>query len=506
MGKKIFISLFLVLSFSICFGQKKSIICGTYTQSDKITIEICEPISGFFNNGYISSELNSYIKANDSFYLKTNVQKSAAFYSITINLKENGERVRLMNFLIVPGDSIHIKIDPSIDNYTCIKFDGSNAKGNELYAQYSYQTFDKYTRIDSLVKKLQNNEEIFLNQFDLIYKSQIAPFQSALGNREITQEYFNMMRISVKMHLIDFCSSKLLRDGLLANKLNLDFRKNIVEKLYQKVKADSNYWKASDKAVRFYINYYNFKTISEKNIANTNLLNSNDIFINERDSLLKIDKLLVHLTYILPKKTKEILWFFYLFDIFSFAKGYFQNELIISQYSFIFPKSPYTDLLKKEFEKNKNPYKVVYTNSRPISFIDSTLHYKSLKEVFAANFKSKIIFVDLWASWCLPCISEFAFNAEVDSVLDKMKIEKLYVSFDNSKTDWVNSVEKFKLGGLHLLLNKDLLMDIKKIMQLPNDAPLGIPRYLILRNDGAVIDANAPRPSNPILKRMLEKL
>jgi len=73
------------------------------------------------------------------------------------------------------------------------------------------------------------------------------------------------------------------------------------------------------------------------------------------------------------------------------------------------------------------------------------------KEITLSSLKGKIVVVDFWASWCIPCIKT---NAILVKAYKKYKDKKftngqgftiLSVSLDRSKTNWVNAIKHDKL-------------------------------------------------------------
>src|SRR5918993_342039 len=59
-----------------------------------------------------------------------------------------------------------------------------------------------------------------------------------------------------------------------------------------------------------------------------------------------------------------------------------------------------------------------------------------------SSLKGKVVLVDFWASWCLPCRKN---NPELVRVYEKFKsqgFEILGVSIDQKKNDWLNAIRK----------------------------------------------------------------
>jgi thiol-disulfide isomerase/thioredoxin len=114
-------------------------------------------------------------------------------------------------------------------------------------------------------------------------------------------------------------------------------------------------------------------------------------------------------------------------------------------------------------------------------------------QVSLADFKDKIIYLDLWASWCGPCINTFRTKTpEFETKLrDREDVVLMYISIDEKEEPWKNYLSKNPMRGVHLFAGKGFQAEIMQYFKV-----WGIPRYLIIGKDNKIIDVNAPRPGD----------
>ena len=142
-----------------------------------------------------------------------------------------------------------------------------------------------------------------------------------------------------------------------------------------------------------------------------------------------------------------------------------------------------------------------------IEFIDSLSTIQSFSDL-VTYFKGKTLYIDMWASWCLPCLKEFKNqNTLVDSFLKNNKIIKLYLTIGQPHAGdvWRKLVYKYQLKGYHLMAGSKFFEDIRRKIY-NNSNSIDVPRYVIIKN-GEIVEINAFAPSdgNKLIKQLTEK-
>lgn len=115
-----------------------------------------------------------------------------------------------------------------------------------------------------------------------------------------------------------------------------------------------------------------------------------------------------------------------------------------------------------------------------------------------SKYRGKYVYVDMWASWCIPCLKEIPHLKALEKELQNKDVTFLSISIDNKEEAWKKKVAALGLEG-ELLINKD-----NKLGESLNVS--GIPFFLIYDKEGKLYMYNAYRPSDVRLKPLLEGL
>ncbi len=128
-----------------------------------------------------------------------------------------------------------------------------------------------------------------------------------------------------------------------------------------------------------------------------------------------------------------------------------------------------------------------------------------------ADLKGKYVYVDVWATWCGPCIAEIPYLKEVEKQYDGKNIQFVSISVDNgrgykdqsleaSKEGWRKMIAEKELGGIQLFSDKAWKSDFVTGYKIQ-----GIPRFILIDPRGNVVNADAPRPSSPKLVKLFNE-
>ena len=120
-----------------------------------------------------------------------------------------------------------------------------------------------------------------------------------------------------------------------------------------------------------------------------------------------------------------------------------------------------------------------------------------------ADLAGKYVYIDVWATWCGPCIAEIPSLKKVEEKYHDKNIAFVSISIDqkNAYETWKKMVVDKELGGIQLMA--DNAWQSKFVTDYAID---GIPRFILIDPQGNIVSADAPRPSNPKLIELFDEL
>lgn len=168
-----------------------------------------------------------------------------------------------------------------------------------------------------------------------------------------------------------------------------------------------------------------------------------------------------------------------------------------------FPESKFNPVLAELLGKNA-PQNGQTTVEPVVEFADG-IHIlgqdeeiNSLKDLLS-RFRGKVVYMDVWATWCTPCMFEFGHHGPLDKFAKGKDIVLLYVSVDNEErlARWQKVIQDKHLTGHHVLASLPLRDEL--INQFGDGANLALPTYLIFDKKGKLAVRDAKQPSHNTL-------
>jgi peroxiredoxin len=174
--------------------------------------------------------------------------------------------------------------------------------------------------------------------------------------------------------------------------------------------------------------------------------------------------------------------------------NYEQFKIDIQPYKKLFT----TAALKQAYQKKEDELTVYAKGASAYNF---SLKDTKDQPVSLSDFKGKVVVLDIWAMWCAPCLAEKPFFQKLEEEFkDRDDIVFMGVSHDGKakKEIWKKFVAKKGWTSIELL--SEYNESIGKYYKVE-----GIPRFMIFDKEGKIVTVDAPRPSNPEFKSLIEQ-
>jgi thiol-disulfide isomerase/thioredoxin len=466
------VTIVVLLISSKTYSQKNAVISGEIknNKSDSIGIAINNPVKGERQQHY-----KSKIDSNGKF--KIVVPLIESLHAILMTSKSN-----IMLF-ISPNDSINCTYDENAI-LTSMNFEGNNA------GQYNY--FIKY-----------------LNDFGTPHGYFFKTDYS---------DVFNMNPVSFK----NYRKEKLANDLLFLKNYSENQLLTHEFKQFAEIEIKYSYYYGL-------LSYYGFKKyfrkIEEKlpddfyDEINGSLFN-NDLFLNS-DNYVQATKMYINTMnmeeYTTPQSffpkamhvSSEVLsgktsYNYQLNTLLEMMQTDASVALKDSLTSSFLEKCPYDDyniIITNNYKKNK----AASNASIPQKTLKSVFETESGKETTLNEilkiYKNKVIYIDVWASWCGPCKVEMPYSMALKDKFKNENVVFMYLSVDKNKDAWKKAINNWKIYGEHYLIHEGIESEFGKHFNIH-----GVPHYILIDKNGKTIFPSAVRPSSKSIESSIRTL
>jgi thiol-disulfide isomerase/thioredoxin len=211
----------------------------------------------------------------------------------------------------------------------------------------------------------------------------------------------------------------------------------------------------------------------------------------------------------------------------GFNDGLFYNMLVANAYAKQFNDAvmPLTKIQKKNIEqyfKDSEYAKILLNRNREIEIdacIDAHPTYNETPNILQTElskkipsgilvdsivdrYKNKVVLVDFWATWCIPCLLSISEIKPLKDMIKEKDVVFVYIT-NNSSPSQIWQSKTRQIGGEHYYLNEKEWENIAFSEKYGFD---GIPTYLIFDKKGELRYKSTAYPGNEKMQEILEKL
>ncbi len=431
-----------------------------------------KPVDYVLFSGKITNKNNDKVVVSGTDFKKEIKVKEDGTFSDTLRIPKEGQfsyaiAPERSSFYIKNGDNINLTIDTKEFDET-IAYTGKGAEKNNYLAKWflENESFSQYYKLEptAFLEKAkafraqadQNLEQIKDANFVAFAKKQNEyTYYSSLNGYMDRHMYANKLTTPIE-----------LPEGFLKDLEGIDYDNEadfLVYDAYKSLVLSSAYDKASEL----------IKKDTTKSFAGHIIA----VAKNSKSQAVK-DELVKSLTFQINANTPD------LDDVFNGIMAMSTD-----------------DAFKKEVKASYEKMKKLGKGKPSPDFVDYE-NYKGGTSSLA-DFKGKYVYIDVWATWCQPCIKEIPSLKAIEKEYHDKNIEFVSISVDRDKAHdtWKNMIEKKELSGVQLFADKSFRSSF-----VEEYAINGIPRFILIDPEGNIVNSDAPRPSSPALKTLLGTL
>jgi thiol-disulfide isomerase/thioredoxin len=112
------------------------------------------------------------------------------------------------------------------------------------------------------------------------------------------------------------------------------------------------------------------------------------------------------------------------------------------------------------------------------------------RQVSTADLKGKWVYVDLWATWCTPCLQGLKLKKVLAFESLGKDLVVLNVCMQSKQDNWLSFLKKEKPDGLNWFVNAEQTSKIVDAYQV-----YGFPHYVLIKPDGLVFENGMSGPA-----------
>ena len=454
--------LFLLLFVFSC-GPKQAfdstiIIAGQFLNSESKEVEL-----------YMENDLEFFPLAEDGYFLiRLEIDDYQTF--------QLGTDRRSFELFMAPGDSIYVTADAK-DFRNSFQASGDRVEENT----YLVEKGRSYSE-SSMMDLIEKDKDEYLEGMNIFFTKQRGHFEKLKqahelhpGFLKLEEAYFEFSPLSMNIYYLNYQAYFKNVD-----KEDLDFPLEEMKAKLAEIDLDR-----SDLLIDGTYTAIISHLLSEK----TNEISKQDSTLqntpegNERASFLAMEDLLEN------QLVKDYFLFRHVMENLQF-KGLEAAKPSIEK----FQAENQSPKLVTKLEKELKKWDAILPG---MAIPDFTFEDISGEMVQLSDLKGTLVYIDIWATWCKPCIEEHPYWDQLKEEYKDKLVSFLTISIDENKEAWEKMVKSKNMEGLQWIAEKAWRSDLNRHFMVNS-----IPRFILLDQEGKIIDPNAERPSGDIRKTL----
>ncbi len=378
-----------------------------------------------------------------------------------------------------PGDSINLKLNTDEFDET-LSFDGKGALANN-YIIETYLLNEKLGIDYREIYKLEKNN--FISKIDSIYKILNKHLEEFIGKNEDFNDYFISMEKNKLLYKKASLKIKYPESYKYMTKNDsLDLGEDYNDYLNELNLNDSNLLELPE-FINFLISYMK---------EEVNKLFEEDTILAKKDNGYMLAMIKVIQNTFTDHKIKEYLLYNLMYEQLRYY-GINNIDEIMKVFKENCTKKEYLDKIEEEY---KNWEVIAFGKKAPV------FEYQDIEGnlVSLSDFIGKYVYIDIWATWCGPCIGELPYLEKLNKDFKNKNIVFMSVSVDKDKDAWKKMVIEKEMKGLQLFADKAWESSIAVDYLVHS-----IPSFILIDKEGNIINPKAKRPSAGIYE-VIQKL
>jgi thiol-disulfide isomerase/thioredoxin len=126
--------------------------------------------------------------------------------------------------------------------------------------------------------------------------------------------------------------------------------------------------------------------------------------------------------------------------------------------------------------------------------------YEKMTSIYQAisKLKGKVVYLDVWGTWCGPCKEELRYNPELKQYFKDKDVAFVYLDMDDDikNSQWRDFIKVNGMTGLHLRKNRTEIQEFWAELLPKGDTEQYYPMYFIFDKEGKLVQHHAKRPSD----------